>query len=122
MTTPTTPTPDADRSSGADWPAQATDAIVGLVDTAKERVTGPATSLARGLVYGTLATLVGTAALVLLVILLVRSIDIGIDALLTAADLAEPGRSTWIAHTVTGLLFLLPGLALWRRGTRAAAD
>lgn len=123
MTTPTTPTPpDAERPSGSDWPTQATDAIVGVVDAAKERITGPATSLARGLVYGTLAVLVGTAALVLLLVLLVRAIDVGVDALLTAADLDEPGRSAWIAHAVTGLLFLLPGLALWRRGIRAAAD
>lgn len=123
MTTPTTPpTPDAERPTGADWPTQATDAIVGLVDSAKERITGPATSVARGLVYGTLAALVGTAALVLLLVLLVRAIDVGVDALLTATDLDEPGRSAWIAHTITGLLFLLPGLALWRRGIRAAAD
>lgn len=117
--TPSTP-PGPDRPTGADWPAQATDAIVGLVDSVKDRTTGPATSIARGLVYGTLATIVGTAALVLLLVLTVRAIDVGVDAALTAADLDEPGRSTWIAHTITGLLFLVPGIALWRRGSRAA--
>ncbi|HYI62197.1 MAG TPA: hypothetical protein VEW93_10375 [Acidimicrobiales bacterium] len=123
MTAPTPPSPAGpDRTGPAtDWPAQATDAIVGLVDSVKDRTTGPATTLARGLVYGTLATLVGTAALVLAVVLLVRAIDVGVDALLDLADIDDPGRSTWIAHAVTGLLFLVPGLALWRRGTRAAA-
>lgn len=119
MTAPTPPTPG--RPPSGDWPAQAADAIVGVVDSVKERTTGPATSIARGLVYGTLAAILGTAALVLFLVLLVRGIDVGVDALLDLGDIDDPGRSTWIAHTVTGLLFLLPGLALWRKGTRAAA-
>jgi hypothetical protein len=121
VTAPTPPTPNR-AGGGSDWPAQATDAIVNLVDSVKDRTTGPATKLARGLVYGTLFTLVGTAALVLLLVLLVRGIDVGVDALLDLADADDPGRSTWIAHTVTGLLFLLPGLLLWRKGTRAATS
>lgn len=123
MTAPTDPQPSGPSgpAAGADWPAQATDAIVGVVDSARERITGPATAVARGLVYGTLATLVGTAALVLALVLLVRAVDVGVDALLDLADIDDPGRSTWIAHAVTGLLFLLPGLALWRKGVRGAA-
>src|SRR5688572_15590855 len=103
VTSPTPTPPGSDRSPGGDWPAQATEAIVGLVDAVRERTTGPATSIARGLVYGTLASFVGTAALVLLLVLLVRAIDVGADAILSAAGWDEPGRSTWIAHTVTGL-------------------
>jgi hypothetical protein len=107
--------------SGSDWPAQATDAIVGLVDSVKDKVNGPATSIARGLVYGTLAALVGTAALVLFLVLLVRGFDILAQVLLDVADVERAGRSTWIAHLVTGLLFLVPGALLWRKGSRAPA-
>ncbi|HEV7722244.1 MAG TPA: hypothetical protein VGO60_13215 [Iamia sp.] len=105
--------------SGSDWPAQATDAIVGLIDSVKEKVNGPATSIARGVVYGTLAALVGTAALVLFLVLLVRGFDVLAQVLLDLADAERAGRSAWIAHIVTGLMFLVPGAILWRKGTRA---
>ena len=61
----------------------------------------------------------GTAALVLLLVLLVRGLDIIAQMLLDLADVERAGRSTWIAHLVTGLLLLLPGAVLWRKGTRA---
>lgn len=117
---PETPAPSTP-PSGSDWPAQATDAIVGLVDSVKDKVNGPATSIARGVVYGTLATLVGTAALVLFLVLLVRGFDIGAQVLLDVANIERAGRSTWIAHLVTGLVFLIPGAMLWRKGSRAPA-
>jgi len=107
---------------GSDWPAQATDTIVGLVDSVRDKTTGPAASIARGAVYGTLAAIVGTAALVLALVLLVRGIDVGVDALLDLVDIDDPGRSTWIAHAITALLFLVPGLLLWRKGTQPAHD
>lgn len=114
---PTGPAP----SGGSDWPAQATDTIVSLVDTVKTKTTGPATTAARGAVYGLLAAIIGTAALVLFFVVLVRGIDIAVQALLQGIGIDEAGRSTWIAHTLTGLLFLVPGLMLMRKGARAVA-
>lgn len=113
--------PGAAGPSGSDWPAQATDAIVGLVDSVKDKVNGPATSAARGVVYGTLAAIVGTAALVLFLVLLVRGFDVLAQVVLDALDIERAGRATWIAHLLTGLLFVLPGALLWRKGTRAPA-
>lgn len=112
--------PAGDRAGG-DWPAQATDAIVGVVDSVRDRVNGPATSIARGVVYGTLAAIVGTAALVLVFVLLVRGIDILAQVVLDALDIERAGRAAWIAHLATGLICLLPGLLLWRKGTHAPA-
>jgi hypothetical protein len=115
--TPATPAP---ASGGSDWPAQATDTIVGLVDQVKDKVQGPATSIARTVVYGTLAAIVGTAALVLFLALLVRGFDILAQVLLDVADIERAGRSAWIAHLVTGLLFVIPGMALMRKAARPA--
>ena len=117
------PTPAGPASSGgSDWPAQATDTIVSLIDTVKAKTTGPATTAVRGAVYGLLAAIIGTAALVLFLVVLVRGIDIGMQALLQGIGVDKPGRSTWMAHALTGLLFfLLPGLWLMRKGARAAA-
>ena len=119
MPAPTPPSPPS--PSGGDWPAQATDAIVNLVDSVRDKTAGPATGIARGLVYGLLGAIVGTAALVLFLVLLLRGIDVGVDALLDLGDIDRKGRSTWIAHTVLGLLFVLPGLWCWRKGAAPAA-
>lgn len=108
-------------TGGADWPAQITDLIVNLVDSVKEKTGGPATSIARGVVYGTLALIVGTAAAVVGIILIVRIFDVAAQVVLDAAGLEKPGRSTWIAHLLTGLLFTGAGAWLWRKGTQSAA-
>lgn len=105
-----------------DWPAQATDTLVGLVDTARQKVNGPATKVARGLVYGTLAAVVGLAALVLALVLLVRGLDIVVDLVLGLFDADRAGRSTWIAHLITGIVLLVPGLVLLRKGTTPRTD
>lgn len=117
MTAPTPPP----ASSGSDWPAQATDAIVNVIDLVRDKTSGPAISVVRGLVYGTLFAIVGSAALVLVLVLALRGIDVGVAALLELADLERAGRSTWIAHAVMGLLMLIPGVMLWRKGSRQAA-
>jgi hypothetical protein len=115
---PPAPPPPA---GGTDWPAQVTDLIVNLVDSVRDKTTGPATSVARGLVYGTLAAIVGSAALVVFTIMLVRFFDVVADVALEAAGIDKPGRSTWIAHALTGALFAGAGAYLWRKGTQAAA-
>lgn len=108
-------------AKGSDWPAQATETIVGMVDTVKEKTTGPATTAVRGAVWGLLIAIVGTAALVLFLVLFVRGVDIGVQTALDGLNIEKPGRATWIAHTITGLVFLLPGVWFLRKGTRAAA-
>ena len=115
-----TPSAPGPASGGSDWPKQATDTIVGLVDQVKDKVEGPATSVARTVVYGTLAAIVGTAALILGLVLLVRGFDILADLLLDVADIERAGRSTWIAHLVTGLFMAVPGVLMLRKATRPA--
>lgn len=111
----------ARRTTEPDWPTQATDAVVRVVDSVRAKTTGPATSLARTVVYGVLAVLVGTAALVVGVIVAVRGVDVGVDELLSVADVGRDGRSTWISHVIVGLAFLAPGIWAWRKGWRASA-
>lgn len=118
MTAPASPPPTP--QGGADWPAQVTDTIVRLVDSAKEKTTGPATSIARGVVAGTLATIVGLAALALVLVLLVRGLDILAQVVLDLLGIEKDGRSVWIAHALTGLVMVVAGVWAWRKGTRPA--
>ncbi len=108
-------------NTGDDWPTSAADTIVRVVGTVRDRTTGPALGAARAVVYGTLAAILGTAALVLLSILAVRGLVLAVDALLDVADIDEPGRAVWIAHLLVGLAFTLGGIGLWRKGLRATA-
>ncbi len=116
---PTATTSTAAPTSG-DWPAQVTDTVVGLVDNAKGKINGPATSGARGVVYGTLATILGTAVLVVTLVALFRLTDIGIQVILDVAGVDKAGRAVWIAHLLWGLAFALAGAWALRKGRRTA--
>ena len=86
-----------------DWPAQATDKIVSVVEQVRDRTTGPAITVARGLVYGVLAGILGGVCIVLFIICLVRLLDtyvVGED-------------NTWLAHLIVGVLFSAVGAFLW---------
>jgi hypothetical protein len=88
-----------------DWPAQATDTIVKVVGTASDKVTGPVTTAARAIVFGIFAAILGAGALVLLVIMLVRLLDIVLP------DAIVGKEHVWAAHLLIGLVF--SGFALW---------
>jgi hypothetical protein len=106
--TPTTGSPPAVPAETSDWPAQTADTIERLVGAVRDKTTGPAISVARSVVYGTLAGIIGIAVLVLLAITVVRALDIA------ARELLGDG-STWLAHLVVGIIFCLAGMLLWSK-------
>lgn len=92
-----------------DWPVQATDTIVKVVGTASDKVTGPVTTAARALVFGLFAGILGTAAIVLVAILLVRVLDNYLP------DSVFGEEHVWAAHLLIGVVFSITGLLLWRK-------
>jgi hypothetical protein len=99
---------DLPPNPGADWPAQAADTIVRVVGQVRNKTTGPAVTVARGVVYGVLAGITGIVFLVLLAICLVRVIDVYLPESVTSDD------NTWLAHAIVGAVFTGAGLVLWR--------
>ena len=95
---------------GDDWPAQTADTIERFVTSVRDKTTGPLETIARGLVFGLLAAILGTAALVLLAVAVVRVLDVAI-----------PG-DVWSAHAVAGGIFTLAGLFLWSKRSAKRAD
>jgi hypothetical protein len=91
----------------SDWPAQAADTIERVVGTVRDKTTGPAITVARWVVYGTFALIVGTAAAVLTAIAAVRLLD----AYLPEAWFGE--SHTWAAHLLVGTVFTLVGAWAW---------
>jgi hypothetical protein len=115
------PAPPASAPPRDDWPAQAADTIVRVVGQVRDRTTGPAITAARATVFGLLAFILGTVALVVLSVLLLRVTVIGVDALLDLGDLDRRGRAVWIAHFVVGAVFALAGMLAWRKATARPA-
>ena len=98
--------PDAATS---DWTIKAANTIDAVVGVVHDKAVVPVTTIARWLVYGLLAAIVGTMALVLTAIAVVRVLDV----------VTGDGR-VWIAHLVTGGIFTLAGLFAWsKRAPRA---
>ncbi len=92
----------------ADWVAQVTDTIVRTIGTLRDRTTKPAITIARGLVFGIMASILGMVAVVLLAVLVVRVIENYL-----------PG-GVWKSHFITGALFCVGGLILmFKRHSKA---
>src|SRR5262245_4823035 len=93
-------------TSTDDWTVRAADTIEGVVGVVRDRAVVPVTRVARWLVFGVLAAMIGTTILILLAIGLVR----------VAVAYIPPHRA-WGAHLYTGGIFSLLGLFLWSRRT-----
>jgi hypothetical protein len=98
--------------STSDWPAQATDTIVNLVDQVRAKTTGPAITVARGLVFGIIVGVLGVVAAVLL---LIFSIRLTTELL----DLVWDGAGVWLTYLIYGVLFtVVGGIVFGRRHIR----
>ena len=94
---------------GPDWAASVADTIERVIASARAKTADPLEAVARVLVYGLLAAVVGTAALVLITVGTVR-------ALITVIDLVWT-REVWLAYLATGGIFTIAGVFLWRKRT-----
>lgn len=90
---------------GQDWTARAADGIERVVTGIRDKTTVPLTTIARALVFGLLAAVMGTATLVLVAIGSVRAVDNYL-----------PG-DVWAAHLLVGGIFTAAGGFLLRKAT-----
>ena len=88
---------------GKDWAAETTDRIEQLVTTIRTQTTDRLLSIARLLVYGLLAAIMGLMALVLVVVALVRALDELIP------------QEVWLTYLLLGAIFVVAGLFLWSK-------
>jgi hypothetical protein len=100
--------PAAPPAEGSDLPTQVADTIERVVGSVREATTGRAITVARAIVYGTFAAIVGTAVLVTAIIFLVRIIDNYL-----------PGE-VWATYLLLGLIFTILGIVLWSRRNEPA--
>ena len=94
-------------TGGSDWTVQAADTVERVVGRIRDKTAVPLTTVARALVFGLLAAVMGVAALVLVAVASVRALDRYL-----------PG-AVWSAHLVVGGIFTVAGGFLLRK---AVAD
>jgi hypothetical protein len=87
-----------------DWPAQTAETIDRVVGSIRDKTAVPLERVARLVVYGLLAGILGIAALTMLAVGIVRVLDVYI-----------PVDSVWPAHLITGGIFTVTGLFLWSK-------
>ncbi len=92
-----------------DWPMQATDRVVGLVDNVRSKTAGPAIRVSRAVVYGIVALVLALVALPLLLV--------GVTHLL---NYAIPG-DIWRVYFIIGGVLTIGGLIMWTRRPRGVA-
>jgi hypothetical protein len=98
--------------STSDWPTQATNTIVDLVDQVRAKTTGPAITVARGIVFG---VIVAVLALVVVVLLLIFLIRLTTEVL----ELIWEGSGVWLTYLLYGVLFTVAGaIAFAKRHVR----
>lgn len=94
------------QGAGRDWAAQTADTVERVVGAVRDKTSVPLTTVARALVYGLVAAIMGMVAAVLVAIALVRAIDVFTGE-----------GNVWIAHFAVGGIFTLAGAFLLRKAT-----
>ncbi|MHB8464418.1 MAG: hypothetical protein ACYDH6_01170 [Acidimicrobiales bacterium] len=92
------------------WTEQATEAVESLVLTVKSKTTVPATTVARGVVYGVVIAALATVALVVLAVAGVRILTVYLPI-----GRVDGHHRVWAADLIVGLIFTLAGLFCWSK-------
>jgi hypothetical protein len=90
---------------------QATEAVESIVLTVKEKTTVPATTIARGVVYGLVIAALGIVAAICLAVAGVRFLTV----YLPVGHVNGGHHRVWVADLILGLIFTLAGLLFWSR-------
>jgi hypothetical protein len=89
-----------------DWPKQTADLLEKVTSGIRDKTTKPVVAVTRALVFGLLAAFVGLVAIVLLLVIATRTLQV-----LIALPL-DHDSSVWISYLVVGGLFCLVGMLL----------
>lgn len=103
-----TEAPSGGRLADPELPAKVADLVESAVDIVREKVVEPLERAVRAIVIGTLVTIIICAALVLVSAFAFR---------LLVELLALAGIPVWVAHAISGGIFLWAGLFCWAKRT-----
>jgi vacuolar-type H+-ATPase subunit I/STV1 len=93
---------------GADWTKDLLDRLDHYIDVVRSNTTDRLVKVARILVFGVIAVILGTMAGIVALIAVIRILDIVLP------------REVWLPYLVLGAIFLVAGLFLWSKKTAPA--
>lgn len=93
----------------ADWTKDLLDRLDHYIDVVRSNTTDRLVKVARVLVFGVIALILGSMAAIIALITLIRVLDIVLP------------REVWLAYVVLGAIFLVAGLFAWSKKTAPAA-
>ncbi|MDQ6726381.1 MAG: hypothetical protein M3066_09500 [Actinomycetota bacterium] len=93
---------------GADWTADLLDRLDHVIEVVRSNTTDRLVRVARLIVFGLIAAVVGLMALILLVIASIRILDVILPS------------NVWLPDVVLGAIFLGAGLFCWSKRTAPA--
>jgi hypothetical protein len=93
---------------GKDWTTDLLDRLDHYIDVVRSNTTDRLVRIARLVVFGLIAAIVGSMAAVLGLIALIRVLDVILP------------REVWLPYVVLGAIFLGAGLFLWSKRTAPA--
>ena len=94
---------------GSDWTTDLLDRLDHYIEVVRSNTTDRLVKVARLLVYGLIAAIVGTMAAVVALIAVIRILDVVLP------------REVWLPYVLLGAIFLGLGLFLWSKKTAPAA-
>ena len=93
----------------ADWTKDLLDRLDHYIDVVRSNTTDRLVKVARVLVFGVIAMILGSMAGIIALITLIRLLDIVLP------------REVWLPYMVLGAIFLLLGMFAWSKKTAPAA-
>ncbi len=95
---------------GKDWTTDLLDRLDHYIDVVRSNTTDRLVGIARLLIFGLIAAIVGTMAGIVALIALVRILDVILP------------REVWLPYVVLGGVFLVAGLFFWSKRTAPAGS
>jgi hypothetical protein len=106
-----------------DWPAQAADTIVKVVDDIRSKSTEKAVVAARAVVFGLVIGALAVVAGVLLLVGSLRALQVGISwAVERGGGNLSHTRAVWISYLSMGVVLLGLGGFLWKKANKRAVS
>jgi hypothetical protein len=97
------------------WASETTDTLVSYVDLIRSKTTQNLVYAARAVVFGLIAVIVGSFAVVILFVMLMR----GLQSLLELATTWE--RAVYLSYLIVGAVFTIAGVVLFKKRNTAAS-
>jgi len=97
------------------WASETTDTLVSYIDLVRSKTTQNVVYAARAVVFGLIAVIVGSFALVILFVMLMR----GLQALLELVTTWE--RAVYLSYLIVGSVFTIAGIVLFKKRNAAVS-